>query len=66
MSELLYVTDAYCQAFDAKVTAVLDGGGVVLDRTAFYPGGRGQPADTGSLTANGQTWEVTAVKRIAG
>lgn len=65
MSELLYVTDAYCQTFDAKVMGVVEGG-VVLDRTAFYPGGGGQPADTGSLIANGQTWEVTAVKRLAG
>ena len=44
----LYHTDAYCQAFDAVVTAV-DGSAVALDRTAFYPTGGGQPHDTGTL-----------------
>ena len=47
-TELLYLRDAYLQSFTATVTAV-DGARVVLDRTAFYPTGGGQPHDTGTL-----------------
>jgi misacylated tRNA(Ala) deacylase len=65
MTTPLYHTDAYCQAFDAVVTAV-DGSAVALDRTAFYPGGGGQPNDVGTLTANGQSWAVTKVRKTEG
>jgi misacylated tRNA(Ala) deacylase len=52
-TELLYLTDAYLREFDATTTAV-DAGNrrVVLDRTAFYPTGGGQPHDTGSLAGH--------------
>lgn len=66
MTELLYTTDAYVQTFDAVVTAVTDDNGVILDRTAFYPGGGGQPNDEGTLTAGDQTWQVTKVKKVGG
>jgi misacylated tRNA(Ala) deacylase len=65
MTQPLYHTDAYCQAFDAVVTAV-DGGAMALDRTAFYPGGGGQPNDVGTLSAGGQTWAVTKVRKTDG
>ena len=66
MTELLYTTDAYVQTFDAVVTAVTDDNGVILDKTAFYPGGGGQPNDEGTLTAGDQTWTVTKVKKVGG
>ena len=50
MTELLCHTDSYIEQFEAKVMAVFpDSSGVVLDRTAFYPGGGGQPCDFGWL-----------------
>ncbi len=50
MTELLYQTDSYLKEFDAVVTTVIpDEKAVVLDRTAFYPGGGGQPNDVGML-----------------
>ncbi|MGA7194350.1 MAG: alanyl-tRNA editing protein [Anaerolineales bacterium] len=50
MTELLYQTDSYLKEFDAVITAVNpDEKAVALDRTAFYPGGGGQPNDTGTL-----------------
>ncbi len=64
MTEPLYHTDAYLQKFDAVVTAV-DGQAVALDRTAFYPGGGGQPNDVGTLAAGDQTWTVTKVRKAA-
>ena len=65
MTELLFLTDAYVKAFEAVVTTQVDGG-VVLDRTAFYPGGGGQPCDFGVLQAEDQTWDVKKVKKVAG
>jgi len=62
MTEPLYHTDAYLKEFDAVVTAV-EGNAVALDRTAFYPGGGGQPNDVGTLTAGGQSWTVTKVRK---
>ncbi|MDQ2728991.1 MAG: alanyl-tRNA editing protein [Actinomycetota bacterium] len=47
-TELLYLRDAYVQAFSATVVAI-DGDRIALDRTAFYPTGGGQPHDTGTL-----------------
>ena len=65
MSETLYETDAYAKEFDAVVTEQVEGG-VLLTRTAFYPGGGGQPCDVGTLAAGGRVWNVTAVKKVDG
>src|SRR5258706_14899138 len=64
MTEPLYHTDAYLQEFDSNVTAVFaDDRAVVLDRTAFYPGGGGQPCDFGSLNVGGVVYGVDKVKK---
>ena len=64
MTELLYHTDAYLQEFDANVTAAFpDERAIVLDRTAFYPGGGGQPCDFGSMSVNGVMYGVDKVKK---
>ncbi|MCA9921527.1 MAG: alanyl-tRNA editing protein [Anaerolineales bacterium] len=65
MTDLLFLTDAYIQTFEAVVTAQVDGG-VVLDQTAFYPGGGGQPFDTGLLTSGEQSWPISKAKKVAG
>jgi len=62
MTDALYHTDAYLKEFDATVTAV-DGSKVALDRTAFYPGGGGQPNDVGTLSSGDQTWTVIKVNK---
>lgn len=64
MTELLYQTDSYLKEFDATVTAVdAERHGVLLDRTAFYPGGGGQPNDVGELVAGNQVYTVTKVEK---
>ena len=67
MTQLLFLADAYLSEFDATVGDVTDDGGVVLDRTAFYIGGGGQPCDVGTLTdASGAAYRVTKVDRAGG
>jgi len=64
MTELLYQTDSYLCEFDAVITAVdPEARAVVLDRTAFYPGGGGQPADLGDLIVRGHTFPIGKVKK---
>jgi misacylated tRNA(Ala) deacylase len=62
MTQLLYQTDSYLREFDATVTAV-EGNAVALDRSAFYPGGGGQPNDTGMLRVEGGEFKVVKVRK---
>ncbi len=67
MTERLYYDDPYLVRFTARVTDSLDWEGqpaVVLDRTAFYPTGGGQPTDTGVLRPLGDAPEPGRVPVI--
>jgi misacylated tRNA(Ala) deacylase len=64
MTQLLFQTDSYLREFQATVTALDDAqNAIALDQTAFYPGGGGQPNDTGQLLTDAKTWPVTKVKK---
>jgi misacylated tRNA(Ala) deacylase len=63
----LFATDAYRRSFDSTVLEVdRDQNRIALARTAFYPGGGGQPHDLGTLRWDGGTAPVTRVKRDGG
>ena len=65
MSENICYTDAYAHETEASVVEVdADANAALLDRTVFYPGGGGQPADMGQLVGDsGGTWRVTGAKK---
>jgi misacylated tRNA(Ala) deacylase len=65
MSEELFLKDSYVKEFEARVLK-LEGREVRLDRTAFYPGGGGQPADKGSLGIGPVEANVVDVRREGG
>jgi len=68
MTDMLYMKDIdsnYLREFDAKVVA-RGFDHVVLDRTAFYPLGGGQPSDTGRLEWPGGKAEVREVTKKDG
>ena len=66
----LCYTDAYARSSAGRVIEIGDGEApaVILDRTVFYPGGGGQPADAGWLqrTSDGVTWPVRTASKAAG
>ncbi|MFL5717383.1 MAG: alanyl-tRNA editing protein [Chloroflexota bacterium] len=67
----LCYSDAYARTVEARVASVDDGSEaalVVLNRTVFYPGGGGQPADRGLLlrSSDGRTWTVRAARKVGG
>lgn len=61
----LYQVDAYCRRFPATIAAAM-GEAVQLDRSAFYPGGGGQPHDRGTVTDGARTWSLTGARSSAG
>lgn len=64
MTDLLYQTDSYLKGFTAQVQAVdVENRAILLDRTAFYPGGGGQPCDHGRLKAGKHLWSVHRVRK---
>lgn len=63
MTELVFREDAYLRDLSARVTSITEEGGIVLDRTIFYPTGGGQPGDSGHLEwDNGRIEIATAIK----
>jgi misacylated tRNA(Ala) deacylase len=66
-TEQLFLTDPYRKTAEARVTALTDEGGIVLDRTIFYARGGGQPGDSGTLDWDGGRIPIaTAVKGEGG
>jgi misacylated tRNA(Ala) deacylase len=67
MTDMLFQLDSYIRDFDAVVTGHdPEGNGVLLNRTAFYPGGGGQPCDLGTLNAADSIWQVARVRKVEG
>lgn len=63
----LFAIDAYLREFDSAVEETdAEQGRVALRRTAFYPGGGGQPYDLGTLDWGSGAVPVTKVKREGG
>jgi len=62
VTEELFLKDAYLRKFEAGVVEP-SGREVILDRTAFYPGGGGQPSDKGTLGVGPVRASVVDVRR---
>ena len=64
LTEEVFRTDSYLKECEATVVSVNDLGGIILDRTNFYPTGGGQPGDTGILRLEdgGEITIATTVK----
>ncbi|MCU0850924.1 MAG: alanine--tRNA ligase [Candidatus Thermoplasmatota archaeon] len=65
----LYYDDHYIKEFDATILwqqTTPRGIEVILDNTAFYPDGGGQPADTGELIIDGTSIPVIHVEKTGG
>lgn len=64
MTKLLYLKDSYLREFDAMVVGRdLEQNSVLLDQSAFYPGGGGQLPDQGALWIGETRYPVSKVKR---
>lgn len=65
MSELIFQKDSYVKEFDCKIIKVDEAeNAVILDKTAFYIGGGGQPCDTGILEGEADVYAIKKVKKI--
>ncbi len=66
MIRVLYMDDSYLKSWDAKVTSVKDGKYIILDKTAFYPKGGGQPWDEGYIIKDDEKFKVVYVGKFSG
>ncbi len=64
MTELLYLFDHYLKEFDASIIETPDPNSVVLDRTAVYPRGGGQPSDKAKLVSSNDGFTIKIVEAI--
>jgi len=66
ITELLFRDDAYAQTAPARVLAHTPEGGIVLDRSLFYPTGGGQPGDSGWLSFGGAKLVIATAVKVEG
>jgi misacylated tRNA(Ala) deacylase len=67
MTKLIYLNDNYKHSFDSVVTKIdIENHGVILDHTAFFPGGGGQPPDFGTISFNGRIYPVKRLRKVKG
>lgn len=63
MTEALYYQDSYLKEFSAKVIKTSEeDNAIILDRTAFFPGGGGQVPDSGTLHWQDQSFRISKAK----
>ena len=60
-TERIFLEDPYLREFDALVTSSREGW-LELSRTAFHPGGGGQPFDHGWISWSGNSHPMTAMR----
>src|SRR6478672_473940 len=63
MTDRLDLDDASVREWDATVLSSDAEGGIVLDRSAFYPGGGGQPPDHGVLLWGGVRTRIVGTRK---
>jgi misacylated tRNA(Ala) deacylase len=65
MTILAYQLDSYLKSTESTVTAVdAENHAIQLDRTPFFPGGGGQPHDTGYIEYSQGVAQISRVKKI--
>lgn len=64
VTTLLYQTDSYLKNNQAIVTQIIpEEKAIILDQTVFYPGGGGQPSDSGHLLWKDKRLDIQKVKK---
>jgi len=66
MANALYMDDSYLKKWEAKVIDVKDNKYIILDNTAFYPKGGGQPCDEGYILNDQEKFRVVYVGKFSG
>ncbi|NHB78332.1 alanyl-tRNA editing protein [Rhodobacter calidifons] len=65
-TELLFRDDAYLTAADCRIIGHTPEGGLIVDRSVFYPTGGGQPGDSGVLDWGGTRMPIATALKVEG
>lgn len=66
MTDLLFRDDAYLAECEARVTGHTPEGGIIVDRSVFYPTGGGQPGDSGRIEWEGGALAIATAVKVEG
>jgi len=66
MTDLLFRADPYLTHAEARVIAHTPEGGLVVDRSVFYPTGGGQPGDSGHMVWEGGRLQIATTVKVEG
>jgi misacylated tRNA(Ala) deacylase len=66
VTDLLFRDDAYLTAAEAIVTGHTPEGGLIVDRSIFYPTGGGQPGDSGMIEWDGGLMPIATTIKVDG